>query len=149
MKKYLSIAVVIVAFCWLVPMSMAQPRETQVVNYARRLKASALDSGLPKKSIEAWFRSVVGPKARISWEANDCGEQTGTPGAAITDTPVCAQVTAKLEGDREVGISIGVGTYRKGIYGKPTVFYAYINDSGTLRNVASLTELPALLKSRP
>lgn len=147
MKKYLGVGVLFFAFCLLSPATMAQPNETRVINYARRIKASTLDSSLPRTTIETWFRSVVGPKAKISWETNDCGEQTGAPGAAKIDVPMCAQVRATLEGNREVGVSIGVGTFRKGIFGKPTVFYAYINDSGSVRHVSALRQLSTLLKS--
>lgn len=147
MRKYLSVSVLFFAFCLLAPVIMAQPDETRVINYARRIKASTLDSSLPRTTIEAWFRSVVGPQAKISWETNDCGEQTGAPGAAKRDVPMCAQVRAKLERGREVGVAIGVGTFRKGISGRPTVFYAYINDSGNLRHVSALGELSTLLKS--
>lgn len=120
-----------------------------MVNYARRIKASTLDSGLPRTTIEAWFRSVVGPKAKISWESNDCGEQTGGPESAKIDIPMCAQVEAKLEDGREVGIFIAVGTASKGIWGKPKVFYVYLNDGGPVRPISALAELPTLLKSRP
>lgn len=147
MKEYLSVGILFFAFCLLAPVTMAQQDETRVVNYARRIKASTLDSSLPRTTIETWFRSVVGPKANISWEANDCGEQTGASEPARVDVPMCAQVEAKLTGDRKVGIFIGVGTFRKGIFGKPKVFFAYINDSGNIRHVSALGELPALLKS--
>ena len=148
MKEYLSVGVLFFAFCLLGSAIMAQSHETQVVNYARRIKASTLDSSLPRTSIEEWFRSVVGPKAKISWETNDCGEQTGAPEPAKTD-PMCAQVEAKLEDGREVGIFIGVGTFRRGIFGKPKVFYVYLNDGGPVRHISALAELPTLLKSRP
>ncbi len=147
MKKYLSAGVLFFAFCFSGPAIMGQPHEKRVINYARRIRASTLDSSLPRTTIEAWFRSVVGRKAKISWETNDCGEQTGAPGAAKIDAPMCAQVRAKLEGNREVGISIAVGTFRKGIFGKPAVFYVYINDGGSIRPVSALAELPSLLKS--
>lgn len=149
MKKYLIFGATVCAFCVLAPATMAQSQDSRVVNYARRIKANTLDSSLPRTTIEAWFRSVVGPKAKISWEANDCGEQTGGPEPAKIDIPMCAQVEAKLEDDREVGIFIGVGTFRRGIWGKPKVFYVYINDGRPVRPISTLAELPALLKSQP
>lgn len=149
MKKHLSFGATFFAFCVLAPATMAQSQDARVVNYARRVKASTLDSSLPRTTVEAWFRSVVGPKAKITWEANDCGEQTGGPEPAKVDGPMCAQVEAKLEDDRKVGIFIAVGTFRRGIWGKPKVFYVYINDGRPVRHISALAELPALLKSQP
>lgn len=127
----------------------AQTSEKRIITYARKIRASKLDPSLPNKSVEAWLRSVVGSKAEMFWESNDCGEGTGSGSDRDRNLPACAEVTAKLSDGRIVGIRIIVGTYRKGIIGAPAFHYAYIASGEEHEPINELRNLPALLRKSP
>jgi hypothetical protein len=38
-----------------------------------------IEAKMPRVTFEAWLRDLVGDKPAITWEVNDCGEQTGSP----------------------------------------------------------------------
>jgi hypothetical protein len=108
--------------------AVAQSRDERIIAYAKRIRVSSLDPTLPKQPIEIWLKSIVGSKAVLSWEVNDCGEQTGVAGdGSSVNPPLCAEVDAKLTDGRKVGILIAVGTHKSGLKGKPNLFYIYVN----------------------
>lgn len=124
----------------------AQSNEKRIIAYARKIQASTLDSVLPNQPIEVWLKSIVGSKAIISWEVNDCGEQTGVAGdSSSIDSPTCAEVVSKLADGRKVGIQIIIGTYKTDIKCMPEVFYIYLDDHGKVKSATKLRELPALV----
>lgn len=122
--------------------------EQRAIAAARLVSVKSLDPALPDVPLEKWFQGVVGVDAKTWWEANDCGEQTGDPKTTPADPPLCAQVSAMI-GDEGVGatVMVAVGTYKKGISGKPAVFYAGA-DAGedVSAPVKELHELPAAIK---
>ena len=86
--KYVVTLAAAVSLCWPAPgllqaQVVAQVAKDKVIARAQRTPVSALDSALPKQRpkqrFDDWFRKLVGSKAEIRWEANDCGEQTGSP----------------------------------------------------------------------
>jgi len=112
--------ILILSVLWILefPLAHAQLQEETIIAYAQNIQVSNLDSTLPKQPIEVWLTSLVGSKTTISWEVNDCGEQTGVAGdSSSINPPVCSQVTSKLENGRTVGIQIIVGTFKEGIKG--------------------------------
>jgi hypothetical protein len=123
-----------------------QTNDEKIIAYAKQIYVSSLDSTLPNQPIEMWLKYIVGPKGTISWEANDCGEQTGVAGDSSNDFPLCAEVVSKLADGRKIGIQIVVGTYKTGISGKPDVFYIYIDNYGEVKSPIQLRELPSLVK---
>ena len=122
-------------------------RDQRLINYARGLDISGLDPTLPHRRFEHWFRSLVGAAAKISWEINDCGEQSGNPkdGSSI-NPPLCAQVQGRLPDGRQVYVLILVGTHKAGRKGKPAVWSMSLDDKGAVKFPAKLRDLPALLR---
>jgi len=147
MKKEILTLLMLSALCFLAsPAAKAQQQEKEIIAYAQNINVSTLDSTLPEQLIEVWLSSLLGPKATITWEVNDCGEQSGVAGdSSSVNPPICAQVTSKLEDGRTVGIQIIVGTFKNGVKGKPEVYFIYIENQGEFKSISKLGELPSLI----
>jgi hypothetical protein len=52
--------------------------EKRAIEIAKRLPVSELEPGMPKQALSEWLRKAAGPGAKLEWELNDCGEQTGS-----------------------------------------------------------------------
>ena len=154
--KYVVTLAAAVSLCWPAPgllqaQVVAQVAKDKVIARAQRTPVSALDSALPKQRpkqrFDDWFRKLVGSKAEIRWEANDCGEQTGSPADQGRDFPVCAEAVAVLSDGRNVAVLIGVGTVKKGITGRPVVRFVSIEQGGRIHRVLRLRDLPEKLRA--
>jgi hypothetical protein len=121
-------------------------RERRAIRAGKHASVKVLDPMLPNVQFFTWFRSLVGSKARIVWEVNDCGEQTGSPGDDPDVIPMCAEATAELPGEKKVVVSIAVGTLRKGVFGKPALFWAIVEQGGVMRDARKLSDLEKLLR---
>jgi len=99
-------------------------------------------------SFEKWLRELVGDSATTSWEVNDCGEQTGDPGRdAGRDFPMCAEAQVSLAGQRELHISLAVGTFRTGVTGVPQFRTAYVKKAGgSLESMERLADVPSAIR---
>lgn len=124
----------------------AQSPEADVIARAQAVSTAELDPVLPRQPFAAWLGRVAGAGATVTWEANDCGEQTGTPEDAGRDFPVCAEADALLPDGRKVIVLIAVGTLKKGIAGPPEVWDVSIERTGTLWGVRRLRDLPQMLR---
>ncbi|MGH2373597.1 MAG: hypothetical protein ACRDIC_09010 [bacterium] len=124
----------------------AQPLETRAIARVKHTSASRLEAGLPGERFADWFRKVVGPPAKISWELDDCGEQTGTPADVGRDFPACVTVAAALPDGRTVLVSIVVGTFKKGLVGAPVVRLIAIERRGQFTYVPRLQNLPRVIR---
>ena len=122
-------------------------RDKRMISYAKNLQASKLDSELPKQRFETWLQFLVGAKTVITWEINDCGAQSGIRGDdSHINPPLCAETQAKLPNERQVIISIIIGTHKAGIKGAPEILgVVYYNQDKTV-TLDKLRELPALLR---
>ena len=122
-------------------------RDRRLVTYARGLDVAGLDPTLRSGPFEHWFRSLIGTTARITWEINDCGEQSGNPkdGSSI-NPPLCAQVEGSLVDGRQVSVLILVGTHKAGRKGKPAIWSMSLVDNGAIKFPGKLRELPTLLR---
>lgn len=121
-------------------------RENETIQRTQTLPASALDRSLPKISLEYFLKYESGGGV-IHWEVNDCGEQTGNPEAdSGRDFPMC--VEADFDSNhRSVSVMIAVGTFKKGVSGKPALFSASITDpSGATKSLRQLGDLPKELQ---
>ena len=127
--------------------AQSSARDKRMINYAKNLRVSKLDAALPKQRFETWLQSLVGAKTVITWEINDCGAQSGIRGDdSHVNPPLCAEAQTKLSGERQVVISIGIGTHKAGITGPPDVVGAvYYNQDETV-SLDELRELPELLR---
>ena len=120
--------------------------ERRAIRAGKHASVKVLDPTLPNVQFSTWFRDLVGPKARIVWEVNDCGEQTGSPGDDPEVIPMCAEATAELSGEKKVVVSIAVGTLKKGVFGKPVLFWAIVERDGVMRDARKLSDLEKLLR---
>jgi hypothetical protein len=83
-----------------------------------------MDSTLPDKKIETWLHDLFGSEAKIAWEANDCGEQTGDPQRDRgRDFPMCVDASVALDGNRVLHLLLAVGTWKTGVRSDPPSFY--------------------------
>ena len=121
----------------------AQITQEDAIDLLEQYPTARLDSLLPKTSFLGWFRNVVGSEAKITWEINDCGEQTGVPEVdSQRDIPVCFEISALLPDRRIVGVAIAVGTEKKGLNGDPAVSNIYIDTGKGIQHIKRLRDLP-------
>lgn len=99
------------------------PRDRKVIAHTKALLVSQLDPKLPAVPFERWLIKEAGEGAQISWEVNDCGEQTGTAEDRDSDFPLCVEAEAHMRDKRVIVVSIAVGTYQRGIAGKPVTWW--------------------------
>ncbi|HEX5084473.1 MAG TPA: energy transducer TonB [Blastocatellia bacterium] len=111
------------------------------------MSASDIDAALPNRPFAGWFSEVIGPKAGVVWQLTECGDPIAASGEAGPDLPACAEVIASLPGERKVFVVISVGTFKKGLTGKPSFFRAVIEHNEQLYQVRRLSELPQRLRA--
>ena len=109
---------------------------------------SKLEPGLPKQSLVQWLTRAAGTSAKITWEVNDCGEQSGSPEADRgRDFPMCVDGIANLASGRKVIVSVAVGSFQKGITGQPKVWSVSIGKDNRFDPVPKLRDLPASIRA--
>jgi TonB family protein len=123
--------------------------EKQALSLTREMPASDLDDALPAHFFAEWFNKIVGPNAGVVWQLAECGEQVGVPGQPGYDLPACAEISAILQDGRRVFVAISVGTFKKGLTGKPAFLRAVIEQDEQLYQVRRLRDLPNMLRSPP
>lgn len=102
--------------------------QTETINYAKKYLVSNIETNLPPQSFADWFRETVGKEAKIDWDINDCGEQTGTSEDRGRDFPMCVQASAELGSDISASVNIQFGTFKRGIIkDKPVVRFISIS----------------------
>ena len=89
--------------------------QKETINYAKKYLVSNIESNLPRQSFADWFQETVGKPAKIDWEINDCGEQTGTSEDKGRDFSMCVKAFAALGTDVSVSVNIQFGTFKRGI----------------------------------
>ena len=106
-----------------------------------------LDPSLPSVALEQWLASLPGAQ-QVTWESNDCGEQTGTP-EPEPDFPICAEARVAMTDGRTAVVMVVVGTYRGGIEGPPHFLGAYVIDAaGAMVDIESLPDLQRTFGAR-
>jgi len=116
--------------------------EARAIARVQRMPASALERGLPKEPFAAWFRKAAGREAKLEWELNDCGEQTGNPKTDKgRDFPACVGATASLPDGRQAAVLVVVGTYGQGFVGQPKVLLIMLVHGSDQKEIKSLGEL--------
>ena len=122
------------------------PRDRKMIAHTKAIQVSQLDSKLPAIPFERWLIKEAGEGAQITWEVNDCGEQTGTAEDDDRDFPMCVEADARLRDKRVIVVSIVVGTYKLGISGKPATWWITVGpDPGKDEPLKTLSEVPAEL----
>ena len=101
-------------------------RDRRIIGFARNLNVSKLDRRLKSQPFEKWLKSVLGSRAAIKWEVDDCGEQDGNPSNPMNrNPPLCAVAHTRMADGNELGIGVAVGSHKSGISGRPVVWYTY------------------------
>src|SRR5499426_4308901 len=121
--------------------------EKRAISSAQEMSASDLDDALPDRPFAGWFSETIGPKAGVVWQLTECGERIAAPGDTGQDLPACAEVNASLPDGRKVFVVISVGTFKKGLTGKPTLFRAVIEQNERFYQVRRLSDLPEALRA--
>jgi hypothetical protein len=121
--------------------------DRKAIQRGRKVLVSQLDPKLPPVTLESFVQAQAGRGSRITWEANDCGEQTGSPADAGRDFPLCAEANALLEDGRTIVVRVGVGTLKKGVFGAADLWWVAVNplDSFDGAPLKRLSDLPAEL----
>jgi PQQ-like domain len=120
------------------------PTDAAAINFAKTAIVRDLDATLPRITIEAWLRELLGAQIEMKWSVNDCGEQTGNPADRGRDFPLCAEVDMPLSGDRKLGVLLMVGSRYKGLNpDRPQFRYAYVlGPRNDLKFIDKIAELP-------
>jgi hypothetical protein len=134
--------------------SKAPPRQPDevVILAAKRADVQEIDPKIdpkqPRLELEAWLRRVLGPQPRMTWEVNDCGEQSGNP--AIDkgrDFPMCVEIHVALADKRDLYVSIMLGTFATGLSGRPALRHAVVNaPDGRMTWIKTLSDVPAAIR---
>ena len=138
-----STAAILLAFA--LTQSPQPPSDAAAIAFAKTTIVRDLDATLPRVTIEAWLRELLGAQIEMKWGVNDCGEQTGGPADRGRDFPLCAEVDMPLAGNRKLGVLLMVGSQKKGLNpDRPLFRYAYVMGPGPndLRFIDKIGELP-------
>lgn len=111
------------------------------------MSASDLDSKLAGRPFVLWLSQIIGPKAGVVWQLTECGERIVASDETGHDLPACAEINASLPDGRRVFVAISVGTFKKGLNGKPAFFSAVIEQNLQLNPVRRLSDLPEMLRA--
>ena len=125
--------------------------DTRAINRAKNVIVQDLDKALPRITFEAWLRGLVAPKSQMTWEVNDCGEQTGSPADRDRDLPICVEVEVGLPGNRQLFLSLGVGSVRRGLAGTPAFHHGALVGSNrtAIVGITTLSQVPQRLADTP
>src|SRR5215813_11692567 len=131
---------------WMAGATQVESFERRAISSAQRVSASDLDEALPKRPFAHWFNKTIGPDAGVVWQMTQCGAPITAPGETGQDLPACAEINALLPDGRKVYVAISVGTFKKGMTGKPSFFLAVIEQNDQLYPVRRLSDLPERLR---
>jgi hypothetical protein len=142
------------AFCTaflLIPIGLSNAQsqtEEQLISYTKKINVSRLDPSLPRQTFDSWVTKILGPTTKLRWDANDCGEQSGTAFDKGRALPSCVGVEAELAAGRSITILVAIGTLNKGIAGKPVMFSSVLTLGDKFYYVNKLGELSMALKNK-
>ncbi|TMQ57459.1 MAG: hypothetical protein E6K75_06945 [Candidatus Eisenbacteria bacterium] len=97
--------------------------EKRTIDAIQHISVRAIDSTQTEIRFDRWFWNAVGADAWVSWEVNDCGEQTGSPADSAREYPICVQAMAEWKDGRKAYLWIAVGSGNE-VRGKPELAYA-------------------------
>ena len=99
------------------------PTQAAAISAAKNAVVQDMEKTLPRATFEAWIRGLVGAQVALKWSTNDCGEQTGNPAVDKgRDFPICAEVQGAVAGDRQLSLSLMVGSTSRGLTVGPPLF---------------------------
>ena len=121
--------------------------EKQALSSVQKMSASDLDAKLAGSPFAIWFKEIIGPNAGVVWQMTECGERIVAPDETGHDLLACAEINASLPDGRRVFVAISVGTFKKGLDGKPAFFGAAIEHNLQLYPIRRLSDLPEMLRA--
>jgi hypothetical protein len=126
-----------------------QKHQAEVIDYAKKYLVSDIESNVPPISFEKWFQTTVGEDAKVDWDINDCGEQTGTSADRGRDFPMCVAANTVKNGFIYITVNIQFGTFSRGIMKmKPVVRSITAGDEIGGEWIDNLSDLPKLITSQ-
>ncbi|MEK6301163.1 MAG: hypothetical protein AABO41_10615 [Acidobacteriota bacterium] len=123
-----------------------QVNQDETIARVKHLDVSKLDAHLKKQEFATWLADILGSGSILSWEINDCGEQTGGRQDVDRDIPTCVQAEATVAGEWNVVIMIQIGTIKTGPLTKAVLKDAFIQRGAQSYTAHTLGELVELLK---
>ena len=97
--------------------------DAKAIEAAKCTSVRQIEKSLPDKPFEKWLRDLIDPQARIVWEVNDCGEQSGNPEVGRgRNFPLCVSASVDLPAKRKLEVSLVVGTFKSGVETGPASF---------------------------
>ena len=132
---------------WMTGAPQIQSFENQALSSVQGMSASDLDTKLTGRPFSIWLGQIIGPNAGVVWQLTECGERVVASRETGHDLPACAEVNASLPDGRRVFVAISVGTFKKGLNGKPAFFGAVIEQNEQLYTVRRLSDLPEMLRA--
>jgi hypothetical protein len=147
--RHLSLFVLVLVLLGAAPQA---PTEAAAISAAKNAVVQNIEKALPRVTFEAWVQGMVGAQAALNWSTNDCGEQTGNPALDRgRDFPICAEVQVAMAGDRQLTLSLMVGSTSRGLtVGPPTFRQGRISGpKGSDRiSIEKLSDVPKLIGPR-
>jgi hypothetical protein len=106
--------------------------EREAIERAKNTIVRSVDSTLPNETLETWLRDLFGSGAKVAWEVNDCGEQTGDPQRdRDRDFPMCVDASVSLDRGRVLHLLLAVGSFKTGVRREPPTFaYGVVLEAG-------------------
>ena len=100
-------------------------------------------TAFPRLWFAEWFRQTVGEHSQISWDINDCGEQSGSAADRGRDFPMCVSANTQIVANLYVSVNIQFGSFKRGLAtAKPVVRSINIGDELDSEWVENLIDLP-------
>jgi len=121
--------------------------EKQAFAIVQQMLAFDLDAELPKLPFANWLEQIAGPQAGVVWQLAECRERNNALDEEKQDLSACVEANAVLPSGAKLIVGINVGTFKKGLNGKPTFFGAVIESKGQLYQVLRLRDLPRMLRA--
>ncbi len=138
-----------VILCAAVAMSQTSPQKPafnsqEAIARVKNTMVSQLQPGMQKVTLEYYLKTQSGTGARITWEVNDCGEQTGDPANRdVNDPPICVEADVTNEHGETATLFVAVGTVKTGIKGNPKVFFiSFKHSSGEVKELRRIGQIP-------
>lgn len=120
-----------------------ETHQVQTIDYAKTFPVNGIEANVPDMPFAEWFQHVVGRGARVDWEVNDCGEQTGTAADRGRDFPMCVEARTVKPGFFYISVDIQFGTFNRGINKmKPVVRSIIAGDEFGGEWLGNLSDLP-------
>jgi len=137
----------LIALCvWMGIVAQSESFEKRSISLIQQIPASNLDVKLPNRPFLAWFSDAVGQEVGVVWQLVECGAPVSVPGVIGQDVPACAEANVVLPNGNRLIVDIAVGTFKRGVIGKPAFVGGVIDSGERLYPVRRLFDLPQMLR---